>query len=285
MDVAPANLRSDPGYTPAVRPRSAANSWHPSSRTSPRNPRHRALAKGAGGPGRSVLPGPTNTSSRSESLVRAFLPVVPGTTRKGPDEPATALQPVRVAPATSYSPPAPPRWPFEHPADQAGHRVTTPGSHRGSPVSTDLRPNPHVASRGTPPLSTITACAPLPRDHTFRSRERFRQADREAPAYRPVTVVNAVRHRLGWDSLASPRGPLMVELFAVRFCRRIPDLVSRPAGSIARRRAPHASRVDRTVLRQPYPPGRDSHPLCIRTTVFTEVKTACPGRPRSRGRV
>lgn len=65
----------------------------------------------------------------------------------------------------------------------------------------------------------------------------------------------AVRHRLRSKSLASPRGPFMVELFAIGCFARMPTLVIGPVPPVARSRTPHASRVERTIGSGPH--GRD----------------------------
>ena len=57
----------------------------------------------------------------------------------------------------------------------------------------------------------------------------------------------AVWHRLLQNSLASPRGPFMVELFTVEsfsIGSRSPD-ESRPVRPVTRLEAPHASQVER----------------------------------------
>jgi hypothetical protein len=79
----------------------------------------------------------------------------------------------------------------------------------------------------------------------------------------------AVRHRLPQDSLASPRGPFMVELFTVG--RFAPDRRTGRSGFDGRpSKAPHASQVERSQrLRAPWTGLRSSfdepHPLGIRT--------------------
>jgi hypothetical protein len=65
----------------------------------------------------------------------------------------------------------------------------------------------------------------------------------------------AVRHRLLRNSLASPRGPFMVELFTVgRFCFRSPD-ESGPVSMVAHRKLPTPARLNGVGDFEP--PGRD----------------------------
>ena len=105
MDVAQSNLTGGLGYTPSVRRGFAAErSGSPFSRRDRSFPALRPCP----GDGLGHPRGPTSRQSSITNARRCFRPCVsPGTTRKGPDGPATALQPVRPAPAGSYLQPAP----------------------------------------------------------------------------------------------------------------------------------------------------------------------------------
>ncbi len=125
---------------------------------------------------------------------------------------------------------------LNHRADNARHRKEPPsGGLSPSQVIRDLRPAAHVA-RGARPLvprpyvpgsrpDAVTASphAGLP----ARGRAgHFRGPNTEASLLPTGHGLFAVRHRLRQGSLASPRGPLVVELFAVGRLARSPGLSS-----------------------------------------------------------
>lgn len=104
--------------------------------------------------------------------------------------------------------------------------------------------------------------------HSFREPDepgpRFPQAEEASSRVPLATKFFAVWHRLRWDSLASPCGPFMVELFIRRaFLLSAPRRAAAfpPGPPVTRSETPHASRVERTagenVPPWPGPPGRD----------------------------
>lgn len=152
------------------------------------------------------------------------------------------------------------------------HRApaTKSGRRSGSRVSDVLRPIGHVARR-VRPSGPGRRMPGLPAGHGLRGRRTearpardFRDPKAEAAPY-PRRRPFAVRHRLRSRSPASPRGPLMVELFAPR---GLPPGAragsSRPVPPVAGSGAPHAGPgwTDRACsLSRTGPPGGDFHPF------------------------
>lgn len=138
---------------------------------------------------------------------------VPGTTRQHAHEIATALQRTRPAPAGSYSSHTPRPGRLNHVVDRHAPGTTSPGCPGPSPISDVLPPASHVARRCypsghtpyVPPSRTAIVSAIISIAISPRERRRW--------GY-PGRVLFAVRPRLSPESLASPAGPLMVELFA-----------------------------------------------------------------------
>jgi hypothetical protein len=102
-------------------------------------------------------------------------------------------------------------------------------------------------------------CRECPRATVSRPGADFRGQNVEAPPYPPVSDSSRFGTVSGPDHSQALRfGPLMVELFAALDFRGTPTR-SGPVPPVARREAPHVSRVERAS--QPGPLGRDSHPL------------------------
>jgi hypothetical protein len=126
-----------------------------------------------------------------------------------------------------------------------------------SQVSNALRPRasmlPAVTSLvGVTPRASSRMCG-TPR-HSFREPggpgPRFPQAEEASSRVPLATKFFAIWHRLRWDSLASPCGPFMVELF-IRgaFLLSAPRRAAAdpPGPPVTRSETPHASRVERTA--------------------------------------
>lgn len=102
----------------------------------------------------------------------------------------------------------------------------------------------------------VSACRVVP-------STRFPQAEEASSRVSIATRFFAVWHRLRRDSLASPCGPLVVELFvreAFRLSASRRAAAGPPGPPVARSETPHASQVERTPIdhdRGPGPPGRD----------------------------
>ena len=237
--------------------------------------------------GRGYQPSTTPTSFRLPAGTRRPRPPGrdPSTAHplEGPAGPSTPT--CRTLPDSGFSIPALP-W-------QARPSGRPPSP---SQVSNDLRPRAvllisgHVASGRYP--TGLPAYVRVPR-HSFRwpRGPRFPRAEEASSRVPLATKFFAVWHRLRWDSLASPCGPFMVELFirgaflvsAPRRAAAFP-----PGPPVARSETPHASRVERTsplFTMRPGPPGRDSRgsprtPALSHHSLNSSPEV-CPCRPPS----
>ncbi len=176
----------------------------------------------------------------------------------------------------SYSPHTPRLRDF-NPCLASG-RPDPPADPRSpSQVSNALRPRALQALSAVTSLVGVTPRASSrmcgsPR-HSFRVPDspgpRFPQAEEASSRVPLATKFFAVWHRLRWDSLASPCGPFMVELF-IRgaFLLSAPRRAAAypPGSPVTRSKTPHASRVERTagddltVARTPRTGLAGSHP-------------------------
>ena len=201
---------------------------------------------------------------------------VPGTTREHADALPTALQGRRWAKHPLLLGARSPSAAFEARGRPNRAPGRDSGGDRGSRVRHGHREVSHVGNR-TRRRAARRTCpgqgAAVTSGHAVRS---FRQGECGSPRLPPrragcpgsapsLTSLTGKRFRSAMGNVVA--ASVVVELFAVGFSRPIAGR-GHPTGPVCRQpEAPHARRVARAS--QPWPPVRDSHPLC-------------PGRPPTR---